>query len=610
MKKNLIVFDWEVFPHWNCVVWNIYTGNDNIEYHVITSDDSDYISKLRLFAYSGYLTGFNIKGYDLQMLDFAISGYSPEELYEHNESIIGSKDSRWKSLSFWRKFEFTDLFDDLKTMGSLKQFESNTGLMIKESSVPFGKENLTEEDKADIIKYCKHDVFATNKLVTARMGYLMAKANCAKLSDLSEAECLKNTSAKVCAKMLHAKKTENLNEPVYHIPEKLKPLFTEKIHPIILNQFEGAELTNDFSYEVIYLKNKFIYGAGGIHSTIADELYAISDDDNILLNADFENLYPSLLTLFDYYATGIPESGKELFKYLLSECRNLKKKLRQMKADKKVDTPEYKELYALRDSIKLILNSSTGAMRLEYSPLYDPQNIIALCMTGQLLTTCMAKIVFSLGATIIQSNTDGVTFILPRKQLDICYAELNKFSEFVGIPLDIDEEYAMFQKNVNNYILLPEQNAKPKLKGRWAKKSGSDVPLTPLNAPIVNNAIIDYYCKNIPIETSVHNCKNPLDFMMTTMKGPTYDGVLYAGLHGESITTNVNRCYASTDVNKGTLYKYKLNEGEIVKRDKIASIPDHCSLWNDKVLNDIPDDLDYLWYIEAAKKNAVSMKKL
>lgn len=610
MNKNLIVFDWEVFPHWNCVVWNVYNGTDNIEFHVITSDDEDYIKKLKDMAYAGYLTGFNIKGYDLQILDFATKGYTPEELYEHNQAIVESNDGKWKSLSFWRRFEFTDLFDDLKTMGSLKQFESNTGLLIKESSVPFGKENLTEEDKADIIKYCKHDVFATNKLVTARWGYLTAKANCAKLSDLSEAECIKNTSAKVCAKMLHAKKTENFNEPVYHIPEKLKPLFEKVIHPIIINQFEGAKLTNDFSYEVMYMKNKFIYGAGGVHSTIADELYAISDDDYILVNADFENLYPSLLILFDYYATGVPDYGRELFKYLLSECRRLKKHLREMKANKQADTPEYKELFALRDSIKLILNASTGAMRLEYSPLYDPQNIIALCMTGQLLTTCMAKLVFNLGAQIVQSNTDGVTFMLPRNKLSECYDVLNKFSDFVGIPLDIDEEYAIFQKNVNNYILLSEPNAKPKLKGRWAKKSGSDVPLTPLNAPIINNAIIDYYCKNISIADTVKACKNPLDFMMTTMKGPTYDGVMYASSIGEIDTTNVNRCYASTSQKKGTLYKYKMEGDQLVKHDKIASIPEHCGLWNDEVGSELPIDLDYGWYIEAAKKNAISMKKL
>lgn len=611
MTKDIVVFDWEVFPHWNCMVYNIYNGTDNIEFGVITSDDENYVTELRRISKLGYLVGFNIKGYDMQIFNFACMGYTPEELYMHNQKIINSNDGKWKDLSFWRKYEFSDLFDDLKTMGSLKQFESNTGLLIKESDIPFGKENLSEEDKKEIIEYCKHDVFATNKLVGARWGYLNAKANCSRLSDLNEAECIKNTAAKVCAKMLHAKQKENLNDPYYEIPEKLKPLFKSKIHPTIIAQFEGTELSNDFSYEVRYLKNNFVYGAGGIHSTYEDSLYSISDDNYILVNADFENLYPSLLVVYNYYASGIPEEGKERFQFLLSECRRLKKHLKEMRKQGLSGTDEYKEAFGLRDSIKLILNASTGAMRQEHSPLYDPQNIIALCMTGQLLTTCMAKIVFDLGALVIQTNTDGILFRIKRNKLQDCYRALQEFSEYIEIPLDIDEEYAVFQKNVNNYILLSEPNAKPKLKGRWAKKSGSDVPLTPLNAPVINDSIIDYYCKNIPIEDTVRKRMKPLDFMMTTMKGPTYDGVLYASENGEIDTTNINRVYATVNRSRGTLYKYKVQDGKIIKHDKIASIPDNCTLYNDAVTDKTNlIDIDYDWYIRAAKKNAVEMKQL
>lgn len=611
MTKDIVVFDWEVFPHWNCMVYNIYNGTDNIEFGVITSDDENYVTELRRISKLGYLVGFNIKGYDMQIFNFACMGYTPEELYMHNQKIINSNDGKWKDLSFWRKYEFSDLFDDLKTMGSLKQFESNTGLLIKESDIPFGKENLSEEDKKEIIEYCKHDVFATNKLVGARWGYLNAKANCSRLSDLDEAECIKNTAAKVCAKMLHAKQKENLNDPYYEIPEKLKPLFKSKIHPTIIAQFEGTELSNDFSYEVRYLKNNFVYGAGGIHSTYEDSLYSISDGDYILVNADFENLYPSLLVVYNYYASGIPEEGKERFQFLLSECRRLKKHLKEMRKQGLSNTDEYKEAFGLRDSIKLILNASTGAMRQEHSPLYDPQNIIALCMTGQLLTTCMAKIVFDLGALVIQTNTDGILFRIKRNKLQDCYRALQEFSEYIEIPLDIDEEYAVFQKNVNNYILLSEPNAKPKLKGRWAKKSGSDVPLTPLNAPVINDSIIDYYCKNIPIEDTVRKRMKPLDFMMTTMKGPTYDGVLYASENGEIDTTNINRVYATINKSRGTLYKYKIQDGKIIKHDKIASIPDNCTLYNDAVTDKTNlIDIDYDWYIRAAKKNAVEMKRL
>ena len=85
-------------------------------------------------------------------------------------------------------------------MGSLKQFESNVGMMVHESTVPFGKVDLTEEEKEDIVSYCKHDVYAVSVLLRARWSYILSKLNVSKLSSLSEKECLKNTSAKVCAK--------------------------------------------------------------------------------------------------------------------------------------------------------------------------------------------------------------------------------------------------------------------------------------------------------------------------------------------------------------------------------------------------------------------------
>lgn len=605
MLKDFIVFDFEVFPNWWCVCHNVYNGTDKYNIDVITSDDPDYLSRLKDMAYSGYLTGFNIKAYDMQILKFAVDGWTPQELYEHSMSIINSKDRQWKSLAFWGKFQFTDLFDDLKTMGSLKQFESNTGLLIKESDVPFGKENLTDAEKAQIIEYCKHDVFATNRLVKARWGYLTAKATCSKLSSLSEAECLKNTAPKVCAKMIYAKQRVHEDGMAYEIPERLDPIFRKHIHAVIIENFVGQPLVNDFEYSVKYLKNTFVFGTGGVHSTLADSLFCKSDDEYTLVNADFENLYPSLLTEYDYWPAGVPEEGRELFRFLLSECRRLKAHLRTL--DK--STPEYKEQYAIRDAIKLVMNAATGSMRQKFSPLYDPQQIIALCMTGQLLTVCMAKIVHDLGAQVIQTNTDGIVFRIKRADLEKVEAVLAAFSKDINLPLEVEEQYAIFQRNVNNYIMYATPDSPPKLKGRWAKKSGSDVPLTPLNAPIINEAMIAFYKSGKPIETTISECNNPLKFMMTTMKGPTYDGVVYESEIGEIPTTNVNRVYASCLTSHGTLRKYALDdEGNMFKKDKIASIPEHCSLYNEQVdMTSMPADLEKHWYVLEARRSLVDM---
>ena len=42
----------------------------------------------------------------------------------------------------------------------LKDKEAALGMDIRETTVPFDKEDLTDDDKAQIIFYCKHDVYA------------------------------------------------------------------------------------------------------------------------------------------------------------------------------------------------------------------------------------------------------------------------------------------------------------------------------------------------------------------------------------------------------------------------------------------------------------------
>jgi hypothetical protein len=231
-------------------------------------------------------------------------------------------------------------------------------------------------------------------------------------------------------------------------------------------------------------------------------------------------------------------------------------------------------------------------------------------MTGQLLTVCMAKIVFDMGAQVIQTNTDGIIFRIHRSKLNEIKEVLAQFSKDIHLPLEIDEQYAIFQRNVNNYIMYATPTSSPKLKGRWAKKSGSDVPLTPLNAPIINEAMIAFYKSNKPIESTISECTNPLKFMFTTMKGPTYTGVMYESEIGEIETLNVNRVYATTNRKVGTLRKVAIDEsGDIIKRDKIASIPDNCRIYNETVL-DIPNDIDYQWYVKETRKALVDMLQI
>ena len=72
-----------------------------------------------------------------------------------------------------------------------------------------------------------------------------------------------------------------------------------------------------------------------------------------------------------------------------------------------------------------------------------------------------------------------------------------------------------------------------------------------------------------------------------------------ASLIWEIEVNNVNRVYSSKNENDGNLYKTKY-VGELVRKDSIANLPNHCVVDNGNNLR--INDIDKSWYIEQTYK--------
>ena len=88
------------------------------------------------------------------------------------------------SYKFWNEFNFIDLFDDWR-FGSLKEFESNIGLDIRETTISFDDKITTDAQKEEVLRYCHHDVEATVKLKEYRKSYIESKEVLAEMYDIS-----------------------------------------------------------------------------------------------------------------------------------------------------------------------------------------------------------------------------------------------------------------------------------------------------------------------------------------------------------------------------------------------------------------------------------------
>ena len=175
------------------------------------------------------------------------------------------------------------------------------------------------------------------------------------------------------------------------------------------------------------------FGWGGVHGAL-EKYYG----EGYFLNMDVASLYPSLMIRYNLHSRNIPDPSR------YSEIYHTRLKYK-------------KEGNPLQLPLKLVLNSTYGVMKDPNNALYDPLQANRVCVYGQLLLVDLMERLEPY-CQIIQSNTDGVLVKLPdgsdeafEKIDDVCF----EWEQRTGLNLEFDEYRRVFQKDVNNYIVVP-----------------------------------------------------------------------------------------------------------------------------------------------------------
>lgn len=594
-----VVFDLEVFPEWWCMV---YTNPENMsEKLVITSDMPNYLKKIKQLIPARCLIGFNIKGYDLRILNGIIHSCDPYRLYELSKAIVETDDESdpFNNYTFWNKFNFCDLFDDWR-FGSLKEFESNIGMSIRESEISFDRCNLTENEKAEIIRYCKHDVDATVRLLEYRREYVDSKKMLSEMFGIPLSTALKSTNAKLCALVLEATPKKRVLDTKFVIPSRVEAYLRNNLPDSVISLFD---ILNDDSKVVHLFDNEITFGIGGIHSTYSENIVTKSDDNYVLMNIDVTSYYPNLMMKFGYLSRNVakPEKYKEIYDLRVELKRQAGEEARLNGKSEK-----WKLLNAQQNALKLILNTTYGATKNKYNALYDEYQASSLCYLGQMLLAALAnKIYNGVGATIIQTNTDGILIKVKRDLLNAVRVLVKEWEQLTGFEMEEDFIVMFFQRDVNNYIEVTDNPKKPyKLKGKWTNQAEETV--ANLNAPVTHEALLLFYTQGVPIEDTVYKCEDIKKFCLTAKTGYTYNKTYYYYNNEPHLANKVNRVVATTDTKCGTIKKYKVCDDGKPRYDKIADVPERCRLLNDEL--EMIDDLDREWYIQFARNKVKELK--
>jgi hypothetical protein len=221
-----------------------------------------------------------------------------------------------------------------------------------------------------------------------------------------------------------------------------------------------------------------------------------------------------------------------------------------------------------------------------------------VCLSGQLLLLDLIEKLEPY-CKLIQSNTDGV-FIKVEKESDIDLVKkvAKEWETRTRLDLEWERFSKIYQKDVNNYIIIDE-NGKYKSKGAYVKKLNN----LDYDLPIVNKALINYFTKGIEIEQTINECNQLREFQKVVKVSRLY---LHA-LHGDvQLPEKVLRVFADKREDAKGVFKLKLKMKDGIEQEvaeKIGNTPDRCFIDNDDVKEKIvPEYLDKDYYIEIARK--------
>jgi hypothetical protein len=253
-----------------------------------------------------------------------------------------------------------------------------------------------------------------------------------------------------------------------------------------------AQVKKSFSFSINYGGLHLDYGVGGIHGCINPGVY-MSSLSHKILDIDVKSYYPNLFIQNKLHPR---QMDQDTFVKVYSEIFEQRVKA-QLEGDK-----------LTADALKLALNGLFGKTGSDVSCFYDPFVFFAVTVNGQLLITMLVEALVQIGAELLQVNTDGVTIRYKEKQKDTILAVCKQWEEATKLTLEYANYSKMIIRDVNNYIAVSE-NGKIKEKGAFETSKDWHKDNTFM---IIPKAVREYFVNGTPVETTIREHKNLLDF--------------------------------------------------------------------------------------------------
>lgn len=570
----MIFYDFEVFEYDWLVV--LFDSKNKCEKVIINDKEKleDFYQENKFDIW----VGFNNKNYDQHILKGILCGFNPKKISDY---IITDHNNGWGYSNLMNKI-YTIQYDVMNSLNKgLKTYEGFQGKNIKESDVAFNiPRKLTQDEIKETIIYCRSDVINTYELFIKTIKDFKAHMNLVKMAG-GNLKYLSKTKTQLSSIILQAKQTIRDDEFDVFVPDNLEIKKYKKIvdwyksdkskrYYNRVKKKNGGYKNEENRLEISVAAVPHVFGWGGLHG--ARKKY---HSKGYFILMDVSSLYPSLMIKYNLLSRSCSRNGVKKYEEIYHkrlELKSLGKKEEQA-------------------PLKLVLNSTYGAAKDKFNALLDPRNANLVCLFGQLFLLDLIEHLEN-DSEIIQSNTDGILIKVNPKNFekidDIAY----EWEKRTGLSLTFDQYKEVFQKDVNNYLLVDLDN-EVKAKGAYVKELNS----LDYDLPIINNALRNYMIDKTPVEETILSCNDLYEFQMVTKISSKYDYALWGN---KKLKERVIRSFASTNKNHGDLRKKHSETGSY---EKLSLTSEHNFIDNGNIKNiKVPEFLDKNYYINLAKK--------
>lgn len=592
------IYDLEVFPNILTAVFKRDDGSETREFVMEKNCDEliEWYNKEK-----PWLVGFNSVRYDDIILSEMLKNSSIKSIYALSKKIITTDYNPQQNVVRSLDLMLINNYDNNSKRTSLKWV--SFAMRAKNlGDLPADPDKALPRGKIDeLLKYNKVDVDHTlefyklcQPLIKLR-GDLSRKYNNNAFLNYSEPKIGREILLREMSEISGKSVSELSRGRTFYRKIELRDCISPKIRfnseefssvlqyfqNKVVDQLEGEEIVfkGSCDYGVEYQGIKYEYGVGGIHGAADPQVWE-SCKEKVIYDIDFASYYPLLAV-----TQGIKPA--HLGDYFGNTYKNI--------YDKRKEFPKGSvENYMY----KIVLNSVFGQMQSSYTPFYDPKAFLQITINGQLFLSMLIEVFGKMGS-IIQANTDGLTFLVSRSSIPKIESICRRFEGYTGLTLETGEFNKFVLMDVNNYIAV-DTNGKPKRKGLFETYDdiyNSIAMHKNPSATVIPSALCAYFLEGRDPEEYIRAETNIHEFLFGIKKQKNFEYVLWSvdqdlNVYPKKLPYRVLRYYISKE--GGNIYKH-FNDMRLTgvnKGDKIKPVLNVVSKTSDKY------NIDYDYYID------------